>query len=117
MARKSKTKRTPPRQRNWNASVIAVAVMRRLLDEHEELLLALLAGRKANKRQQQVIAEYEARKTQDDSQFNGEPGPSKVDPDAPPEVQLCQLLAYGVYLITEMTYQQYCDNHDACTST
>ena len=45
----------------------------------------------------------------------GDPGPSKVDPDAPPLIQFCQELAYFLYLITEMTYEQYCANHDECT--
>ncbi|MCH8808099.1 MAG: hypothetical protein IH986_18685 [Planctomycetes bacterium] len=108
----TKTKRTTPRERNYYAALTAIAAMRSLLDEHEQLLLALCAGQKATAKQKAVIAEYEARKGLDSSHE-----PSKVDPDASPEVQLCQLLAYGLFLITEMTYARYCINHDNCTPT
>lgn len=80
----------------------ALDVMKDVVEEQRQITLAQLNGR-----------------TPPVSQLSneGDPCESKVDPNAPPTVRLCQMAALALCLIVDWDRQTYCDHHDECTPT
>ena len=99
MPRKTRTRGLTSDEKRIRAMVLAYIARHRQLQEQRNQLLA----------ERQVLKALKL------NPLDGEKGPSKVDQDAPLWLQFCQELEYFLYLVsTEMTYEQYCANHEAC---